>query len=63
VQGRVLDEDGRPVAGAVVAVWETSPNGLYEQQDHDQPDYNLRGQLRTDEGVGLLEKRVGMHPA
>ena len=48
VQGRVLDEDGRPVAGAVVAVWETSPNGLYEQQDPDQPDYNLRGQLRTD---------------
>ena len=25
-----------------------APNGLYEQQDPSQPDYNLRGQFRTD---------------
>lgn len=49
VQGRVLGVNGRPVKDALVAVWETSPNGLYEQQDPDQPDYNLRGQFRTDE--------------
>ncbi|TCO81314.1 catechol 1,2-dioxygenase [Plasticicumulans lactativorans] len=49
VQGRVLGVNGRPVKDALVAVWETSPNGLYEQQDPDQPEFNLRGQFRTDE--------------
>ena len=29
-------------------VWEDAPNGLYEQQDPDQPDYNLRGRFETD---------------
>lgn len=48
VQGCVTGPDGRPLAGAVVDVWETSPNGLYEQQDPDQPDMNLRGRFQTD---------------
>ena len=48
VQGRVFDANGQPLEGAIVNVWETAPNGLYEQQDPDQPDYNLRGQFRTD---------------
>ena len=48
VQGRVLSIDGQPIEGAVVNVWETAPNGLYEQQDPNQPDYNLRGAFRTD---------------
>lgn len=48
VQGRVLSIDGKPVKDAMVAVWEDAPNGLYEQQDPNQPEYNLRGQFRTD---------------
>jgi catechol 1,2-dioxygenase len=48
VQGRVLSIDGQPIEGAIVNVWETAPNGLYEQQDPNQPDYNLRGAFRTD---------------
>jgi catechol 1,2-dioxygenase len=48
VQGRVLSSDGQPVKDALVAVWQDAPNGLYEQQDPDQPEYNLRGQFRTD---------------
>jgi catechol 1,2-dioxygenase len=48
VQGRVLSLDGQPIEGAIVNVWETAPNGLYEQQDPNQPDYNLRGAFRTD---------------
>ena len=47
VQGRVMSGDGAPVAGAIVDVWETAPNGLYEQQDPDQPDMNLRGRFET----------------
>lgn len=48
VQGRVLSPDGKPIEGAMLNVWETAPNGLYEQQDPSQPDYNLRGRFVTD---------------
>src|SRR4051812_41659569 len=48
VNGRVLDRDGRPVAGAEVDVWHASPVGLYENQDPDQADMNLRGKFTTD---------------
>ena len=48
VRGRILDTDGAPVPGVIVDVWEDAPNGLYEQQDPDQPDYNLRGRFETD---------------
>ncbi|CCE08631.1 Catechol 1,2-dioxygenase [Bradyrhizobium sp. STM 3843] len=48
VHGRVLDPDGAPVAGAEVDVWHASPVGLYENQDPDQADMNLRGTFTTD---------------
>lgn len=48
VAGRVTDVDGRPVAGAVIDVWQASPVGLYENQDSRQPDMNLRGRFCTD---------------
>lgn len=47
VSGRVVDKDGRPVAGAEVDVWHASPVGLYENQDSGQADMNLRGKLTT----------------
>ena len=48
VTGRVLSTDGTPIPGALLDVWETDENGLYEQQDPEQPDMNLRGKFRTD---------------
>ncbi len=48
VSGRVLSTDGTPIAGAVLDVWEGNDDGLYEQQDPNQPDMNLRGRYRTD---------------
>lgn len=48
VMGRVLSTDGTPVPHALLDVWETNENGLYEQQDPNQPDMNLRGKFRTD---------------
>lgn len=48
VNGRVVDKDGSPVAGAEVDVWHASPVGLYENQDPEQVDMNLRGKLTTD---------------
>jgi catechol 1,2-dioxygenase len=49
VSGIIRDTDGAPVSGVTVDVWEDAPNGMYEQQDPDQPDYNLRGRFETDE--------------
>jgi len=48
VSARVVDKDGHPVAGAEVDVWHASPVGLYENQDPEQADMNLRGKFTTD---------------
>lgn len=40
---------GKPIANATLDVWMASTNGLYEQQDDNQVDHNLRGKFRTDE--------------
>lgn len=48
VEGFVKDADGQPLAGVILDIWEDAPNGLYENHDHDQPDYNLRGRFETD---------------
>lgn len=48
VRGQIRDTDGEPVAGVRIDVWEDAPNGLYEQQDPDQPDFNLRGRFESD---------------
>ena len=39
----------KPIAGAWVDMWQASTNGLYEQQDKNQVDCNLRGKFKTDE--------------
>lgn len=49
VHGRVVDGEGQPIAGAEIDVWHASPLGLYENQDPDQADMNLRGKFTTDE--------------
>lgn len=48
VRGRVVDSAGAPVADADADVWHSSPVGLYEQQDPEQAEMNLRGMFRTD---------------
>jgi catechol 1,2-dioxygenase len=49
VTARVLDGAGRPVLGAEVDIWHASPIGLYENQDPEQAEMNLRGKLTTDD--------------
>lgn len=49
MHGIVSDADsGAPIAGVSVDVWQCSTNGLYEQQDPEQAEWNLRGKLTTD---------------
>jgi hydroxyquinol 1,2-dioxygenase len=49
VRGKVLDADAEPIAGAIVDVWQNASNGLYDVQDPNQPEINMRGRLRTDD--------------
>jgi len=55
VSGRVLDLDGRPIAGAVLDVWQAQTNGLYDSQDKDPDALHMRGKFRSDaEGRYLI---------
>lgn len=50
VYGRILDEDSRPVRGALVEVWQANAAGRYLHKDdqHDAPlDPNFTGEGRT----------------
>jgi len=48
MHGTVTDYlTGKPIDGAELDVWHTAPNGLYEQQDENQVDFNLRGRFTT----------------
>jgi len=44
----VVDVKGKPLADVDVDVWQSSPIGLYENQDDTQADMNLRGKFTTD---------------
>jgi catechol 1,2-dioxygenase len=44
----VKDQNGKPIAGAEVDIWHSSPEGFYEQQDPKQAPMNLRGKFETD---------------
>lgn len=49
VSGKVFAAESRsPLGGAELHVWQAATNGLYENQDDSQPDYNLRGRFKTD---------------
>jgi hydroxyquinol 1,2-dioxygenase len=48
VEGCVVDTEGKPIAGAVLDVWQASHDGFYNVQQPDtQPEMNLRGRFTT----------------
>lgn len=49
VLASVQDEHGAAVPKALVEVWQTAPNGLYDVQDPDQPEGHLRGTFLADD--------------
>lgn len=60
VEARVVDREGKPISGAEVDVWHASPVGLYENQDPDQAEMNLRGKFMTDEDGRFWFRTVKM---
>ncbi len=48
MEGRVLDLNGKPVAGAIVDVWHANELGRYSHFDPDQAEYALRRRIETD---------------
>jgi len=51
VYGTVCDPGGRPIADALIDVWQNDANQLYGVQDDDAPENHLRGRFRTrDDG-------------
>jgi protocatechuate 3,4-dioxygenase beta subunit len=54
ISGRILDEDGRPVRGAVVELWQANAAGRYfhpiDQRDAPlDPNFVGNGRVRTDD--------------
>jgi len=47
LRGQVTDARGRPLADALLDVWQAAPNGKYDIQDEHQAGMNLRGKFRT----------------
>jgi hydroxyquinol 1,2-dioxygenase len=58
VGGRVLDLDGRPIAGALLDVWQAQSNGLYDSQDAQVEGMHMRGRFRTDAEGRYLVRTV-----
>lgn len=69
VGGRILDEDGRPVPGAIVEIWQANAAGRYfhalDQRDAPlDPNFVGNGRCRTDaEGrYGFFTIKPGAYP-
>jgi len=64
VNARFCDRSGKPIAGAEVDVWQSSPEGFYENQDPMQADMNLRGKFTTDADgrIGFRSVRPAGYP-
>ena len=69
VQGRVLDEDGRPVAGTLLELWQCNAAGRYHHpvDQHDaplDPNFTGAGQVVTgaDGSYRFLTIKPGAYP-
>lgn len=57
VSGQVRSAGGEPLPGALLDVWQTNENGLYEHEDPSQPAWNLRRRFHAGDG-GRYEFRT-----
>src|SRR5438067_5603295 len=52
------ERSNKPIEGAEVDVWHSSPEGFYENQDPVQADMNLRGTFVTDKDGHIAFRSV-----
>jgi catechol 1,2-dioxygenase len=57
LSGTVRSLDGAPIDGALLDIWQANGEGRYSHFDPSQPEYNLRGKIRTDD-QGRFEVRT-----
>ncbi|SDB32483.1 dioxygenase family protein [Belnapia rosea] len=55
--GQVTDAEGSPLPGAVIDVWQTNAEGLYDLQARDASVMDMRGRFRAD-GEGRFHLRT-----
>jgi protocatechuate 3,4-dioxygenase beta subunit len=58
VKGKVTDENGVPLEGAVIEVWETDETGHYDTQYSDRSGPDYRGRLKSDEEGNFWFKAI-----
>jgi hydroxyquinol 1,2-dioxygenase len=58
VSGRVLDAAGKPIAGAVLDVWQAQTSGLYDSQDKNLDGLHMRGKFHSDADGRYLLRTV-----
>ena len=58
VSGRVLDLDGKPIAGGLLDVWPAQSSGLYDSQDASLDGMHMRGKFRADAEGRFLVRTV-----
>jgi len=58
------DGKGKPIEDAEVDIWQSSPEGFYENQDPVQADMNLRGKFTTDKDghIGFRSVKPAGYP-
>jgi len=58
ISGRVLDLLGRPIAGALLDVWQADSTGRYDSQYAETSELHMRGRFRTDADGRFLIRTV-----
>jgi catechol 1,2-dioxygenase len=48
ISGQVRSTTGQPIAGALLDIWQTAPNGLYHVQDPALPAHHLCARVHAD---------------
>ncbi|PBI89295.1 Hydroxyquinol 1,2-dioxygenase [Variovorax boronicumulans] len=64
VRGTVKSLDGRPIAGAVIDVWQSDEEGFYDVQSpiaSGEHEHRARGQLRSDAEGGFNFRSILAH--
>ncbi len=47
IHGQITGTDGAPIPNALIQVWQTSEHGLYDLQERDGSQMDMRGNFRT----------------